>query len=149
MAQNTQPIYSLIGDLSYNSSNKMSGALPFTAAANDYTGISTNYVQVFTALTGGSFVQRLRYKALGTNVASVARVFINNGIDSSTLSSGNAFYGELSLPAITASTNAATVDIDYPMNFVVPSGFRIYTGLGTSVAAGWVCTPIAGQYSTV
>jgi hypothetical protein len=32
------------------------------------------------------------------------------------------------------------------MNFALPAGFRIYVGLGTAVAAGWVVTAIAGDY---
>jgi hypothetical protein len=32
------------------------------------------------------------------------------------------------------------------MGFAIPAGFRIYFGLGTAVAAGWVCTAIGGKY---
>ena len=55
-------------------------------------------------------------------------------------------YGELSLPATTASATAATSDIDYPMNFALPPGYEIYVGLGTTVSAGWLVTPLAGDY---
>ena len=58
----------------------------------------------------------------------------------------NVLYGELSLPATTASASAATVDIDYPMNFALPPGYRIFVGLGTTVSAGWIVIPIAGKY---
>ena len=143
MPANTQPIFSLTGDVSTNNGTGMSALV--TAAAADYTGISANYALVCTAGTNGMYVDRLRFKAGGTNVAAVARIFINNGSTQGT-ATNNTFYGEQSLPATTASTTAATVDVDYVLGFVIPSGFRIYFGLGAAVASGWVCTAIGGQY---
>ncbi len=72
MAANNDPIFSRLGDV------QAGGIL--TAAANDYTGQSINYNVIFTAdETNGGYLQRVRAKALGTNVASVIRFFINNG----------------------------------------------------------------------
>lgn len=144
MPGNTDPIYSKIGDVSNNGTTGMNQLI--TAAANDYTGAGANNSLIFTAdSTNGSFVQRIRLKAGGTNVASVARIFINNGNTPST-AANNVFYGEISLPATTAIATAATVEIDYPLNFALPAGFRIYIGLGTAVAAGWVATVVGGKY---
>jgi len=145
MAANTAPIYSITGDQSVNDGTTMPST--FTTAAADYTGATATHNKlVFTAdATNGGFLQRLRFKAIGTNTASVARVFINNG-SANTTAANNSFYGEISLPATTASAVAATVEIDYPMNFALKAGFTIYVGLGTTVAAGWVCTAIGGQY---
>lgn len=141
---NKAPIYSIAGDPSSNSATAM--APTFTTAAADYTGATaTNNKVVFTASANGGFIQRLRFKAIGTNTASVARIFINNG-SVHTTAANNSFYGEISLPATTISAVAATVEIDYPMNFALPPNFTIYVGLGTTVAAGWVCTPVAGEY---
>ena len=144
MAANTNPIYSKAGDVSNNSGTGMNQLI--TAAANDYTGINANVSLVFTAdATNGGFVQRLRFKAGGTNVATVARIYLNNG-SVNTSAANNVFYGEISLPATTAIATAATVEIDYPLGFALPAGFRIYVGIATAVAAGWVVTPIAGEY---
>jgi hypothetical protein len=145
MAANTAPIFSKLGDVSSNASTTM--APTFTTAAADYTGATATHNKlVFTAdATNGGFIQRLRFKAIGTNTASVARIFLNNG-SANTTAANNSFYGEVSLPATTAIATAATVEIDYPMNFALPAGFTIYVGLGTTVAAGWVCVPIAGKY---
>lgn len=143
-AINTDPIYSKAGSVSNNNATGMNQLI--TAAANDYTGASANNSLVFTAdATNGSLVQRLRIKAGGTNVASVGRIYLNNG-SANTTAANNVFYGEISLPATTASAVAATVELDYPMNFPLPAGFKIYFGLGTAVAAGWVVTPISGNY---
>lgn len=145
MAANTAPIYSIKGDQSTDDGTTM--ASTFTTAAADYTGATATHNKlVFTAdATSGGFIQRLRFKAIGTNTASVARVFINNG-SANTTAANNSFYGEISLPATTISATSATIEVDYPMNFALKPGFRIYVGLGTTVAAGWVCTAIGGQY---
>lgn len=144
MPANNDPIYSKQGSVSNNAGTAMNQLV--TAAANDYTGAGANNSLVFTAdATNGSFVQRLRFKAGGTNVATVARIFINNGA-ANTTATNNTFYGEVALPATTAIATANTVDVDLPMNFALPAGFRIYVGYGTATAAGWAVTPIAGNY---
>lgn len=144
MAGNVTPIYSRVGDVSTNGTTGMGQS--FLAAANDYTGIGANNVLIWTAdATNGGYIQRIRMKPIGTNVSTVMRFFLNNGSTNGT-ATNNSFYGEISLPATTISATAALVDIDYPLNMALPAGFRIYAGLGTAVAAGWVCTPIAGKY---
>ncbi len=145
MAANSDPIFSKAGDVSTNSTTGMSQ--PITAAANDFTGAGANNVLVFTAdATNGGFVQRLRLKGNGTNVASVLRIFLNNGATNAT-ATNNSFYGEISLPVTTAATAAVTgADIDYMLNIALPAGFKIYVGLGTAVAGGWTVIPVAGRY---
>jgi hypothetical protein len=144
MPSNTKPIFTKAGDVSTNGTTGMSALV--LNAANDYTGIDADVALVFTAdATNGGFVQRLRFKAGGTNVATVARIYLNNGSTPAT-ATNNAFYGEISLPATTAIATAAVVDVDYPMNFALPAGFRIYFGLATAVAAGWNCIAIGGKY---
>ena len=144
MPANLDPIYSRVGDVTNNGTTGMNQLV--TAAANDYTGISANNSLIFTAdATNGGFVQRIRFKAGGTNTASVARIYINNGSTPST-ATNNVFYGEISLPGTTATIVAGTIELDYPMNIALPAGFRLYFGLGTAVAAGWVATVVAGKY---
>lgn len=258
MAANTAPIFSKLGAIE--------GGGVLTTAANDYTGVSINNQFVFDAEeVNGSFLQRLRFKALGTNVATVARIYINHGslnqssaigavsgtptgtpsASGGTLATGSyfariqpldqwggvpnagqlsslstetaavsvtgptgsitwnwtavtgatkyrifvagatggqyayfesttnsfvqtvpvltegtdirlgnpqdyiqnqTFFGEISLPATTASASAATPDIDYNMNIALPPGHRVLVGLGTTVAAGWAVTGIGGNY---
>ena len=144
MAANIDPIYSREGDVTNNGTTGMNAAI--TAAANDYTGTGANNTLIFTSnSTNGSFVQRIRLKPTGTNGASVMRFFINNGSDN-TVAANNVFYGEISLPATTGSAVAALVELDYPMNFALPPGFRIYMGLGSLASGGWVACVIAGKY---
>lgn len=246
MAGNLNPIFSRVGDFQAGPT--------LVTAANDFTGLSANNQLCFTAdATNGGFIQRLRFKAIGTNVASVARVFINNGKShlapaisavagtptgtpsgsGGTLATGsyfakvyavdefgaitaaatetasisvtgptgsiayawtastgavsyiiavglatgaqqtyftsstnsftqvspgtpnlnaaftltnNFFYDEISLPATTSISNAQTITIDLPMNIALPPGYQIFVGLGTTVAAGWIVSGVAGKY---
>jgi hypothetical protein len=141
MAGNTSPIFSKAGAISLGSG--------ITAVVTDYDGTGANNVILsYTADgTNGGFVQRIRFKAKGTNAVSVARIYFNNGSANGT-AGNNTFYGEISLPATTASTTAATVDVDYPVNVALPAGYRIVVGISatTTLASGWVPTVIAGQY---
>lgn len=138
MAGNNDPIYSRVGAIGQTTG--------ITSAQNTYDGAGANDTLVFTAdATNGSFVQRLRFKAKGTNVQTVARIYINNGSTNGT-AANNVFYGEFSLPATTATATASTGDFDYALNFALPVGWRIYVGLGTAVAAGWTVSTIAGNY---
>lgn len=145
---NQQPIWTRQGDLSSNSGVVLTANMGpvLLTATGDYTGVSGNYKLVFTSdSVNGSYLQRLRFKSLGTNVATVARIFINNG-GLQTISINNGFYGECTLPAVTASNTSGTIDVDYIMTFAIPPGFRVYAGLATTVAAGWGCMPVAGLY---
>jgi len=253
MPANTSPIYTKVGDIQ--------GGITLTTAAADYTGQGVANVVLYQAdADNGGYVQRVRFKALGTNVATVARFYVNSGyLNQATLlttvsgtptgtpsSSGgtiltgpffakiqavdqygagtamstetasvsvtgptgsiawawtavtgaayyrifvgpvtggqayyftsttnsytqttatfnlvtnipalgnpsdfltqNNFIGEISLPATTITATAATADIDYALNFAMPPAFHLIVGLGTTVAAGWVVTVIAGKY---
>ena len=144
MPGNVDVIWSRVGDVSANGATGM--ATDILTATADYTGVSANHQLVFTAdATNGGYIQRLRFQAKGTNVASVARIYINNGSTNAT-AANNSLFGQVSLPATTAINTAATVEIDYPLGFALNPGFRIYVGLGTTVAAGWVVVCVGGRY---
>lgn len=143
MAVNITPIFSRVGNVTANGLVLMNQ--PLLLAAADYTGAGANNVLVFTAGIEGSYIQRIRLKAIGTNVASVMRFFMNNG-SVNTTAANNTFFDEVQLPATTASNTTTTVPIDLVINFAIEPNFRIYMGLTTAVAAGWVAMPIAGDY---
>jgi hypothetical protein len=79
MPGNSSPIFSRVGDIQ--------GGVLFTNSATnsaiaDFAGTGTFVSPVFIAdLTNGGFIQRLRFKARsdGANVATVARIWINEG----------------------------------------------------------------------
>ena len=138
MAANTNPVFSRAGHINWNAAN-------ITAAntTRDGTGTVTN---VFTSdLTEGSYLQRLVVRSRGTNVATVMRVFINNGADS-TVAANNSLIAEIGIAASTASEVAAMSGQEIPLNIILPATYKINVTLGTAVAAGFSVTAIGGKY---
>lgn len=145
MAANTQPIYSLIPNTSIAKASTVFPIVLLTAA-NDYTGISASNVIMHTAGVDGSFVDRVVLKALGTNVASLARIYINNG-SVNTTATNNMLFAEIPLPATTSSQTTPTQDVVLPLNLRLDPAFRLFIGIETTVAAGWQAVCLAGQFS--
>jgi hypothetical protein len=145
MSGNIDAIFSRVGNTSTNGTTGMSQGI--TTAANDFTGVSANNTLVWTAdPTNGGYIRTIRCKALGTNVATVVRFFLNNG-SSNTTAANNYFFGEQALPATTATaTNVTSNDFEYPVFAAFDPGFRLYAGLATAVAAGWTFVAIGGKY---
>lgn len=129
------------------SSDGATGMAPtLTTAAADYTGISANNQLVFTAGTNGSRIVGLKFAAIGTNVQSVARIYVNNG-STNTTAGNNSLIGAVTLPATTASNTVAEPTATYMFDggaLDIEANWRIYVGLATTVAAGWRVTPILG-----
>ena len=138
MAQNITPIFPLTPRITWT-------ATPLTTAntAKDGTGTVSN---VFTAkVTDGSRVDYLKVRALGTNVATVMRVFINNGLTNAT-AANNVLFMERTIPATTLSEVAELADNYIPLDASIDPGFKINVVIGTAVAAGLVVTAVAGDY---
>lgn len=141
MAANTQPIFPLTPKVSF---------LTLTTQNTNMDGTGTAAV-LFTAGTNGARVDEIKCKALGTNVASVLRIFINNGSDAET-ATNNALFTEISLPATTADADAALTEEvvltgDGALkNLTLPNGYKLLATVGTTVASGWKVTCLGGDY---
>jgi acetyltransferase-like isoleucine patch superfamily enzyme len=138
MPANTTPIFSIAGEAQW-----------ITATAANNTGdltSGTNYL-VFTAGTNGSYVQKIRFRHTGANSAAVvARVWINNG-SVTTTAANNTLFDEITIAAnATFLTNAASINYELPLNFVLPTGYRMYVTIGAAAAGGIACTIIGGDY---
>lgn len=145
MAANTAPIFSISGDIEWGSTDGnggSAGSLKTQNTAKDGTG---TVLTVFTADVDGAFVQRIRFRTAGTNISTVARVFINNGSANST-AANNVLYDEITLAATTISEVAAQPVYELPLNFALPTGYKINVTLGTTVAAGYFISVIGGKY---
>jgi hypothetical protein len=115
-----------------------------TSGTNTYDGTSGTTV-VFTAGASGSFLRSLELEAAGTNVASVLRIFINNGSTVGT-ASNNALVMQYSLPATTASSTVGTPHITIPLNLAVQANYVVRVVLATTVSAGWQISSVYGDY---
>lgn len=139
MAVNTSPIFTRKGDIQWNET------APLTAANTSKDGTGT-VTTVFTAGADGAFVQRLVARAIGTNVATVLRVFVNNGAVNTT-AGNNSLIHEMTLPATTLSEVAALPPYELALNFPLPPGYRLMCTIGTAVAAGYEITVFGGSYT--
>jgi hypothetical protein len=142
MAANNLPIYTRLGDVQWTTN------MTAVNATTDLTS-GTIYLAFTADATNGGYVQRIRFKpnnASGTNnVATVARVWLNNGSTTAT-AANNTFIDEISLPATTGSATAALPVYELPLNLALPAGYTIYVTLGTGVAGGYRATVIGGKY---
>ena len=98
MAGNNAPIFSRVGDIQ--------GGVLLQTGVIDYTGTNIAIIPVFNAdVTNGGFVQRLRFKAgAGNNVATVARVWLNDGVLNQTSPLSTPQWG-----AVTPSTTGGSL----------------------------------------
>jgi hypothetical protein len=145
MAVNTIPIYSKAGQI-----GNTTAALTAANTARDGTGTVQT---IFTAGADGGRVERVRVTADGTNVATVLRIFINNG-GATTTATNNVLYAEMTLPATTASAVAALTTQELPNTtdttafpLVLPPNYRLTAVIGTAVAAGVRITAIGSTYT--
>ncbi len=145
MAANNLAIFSIAGDVQW-------GTITTANTAFDGTG---TVVTIFTAdATNGGRVERVRFRSKGTNVATVARIFINNGLTNAT-AANNSLYAEITLPITTLSQVAATLLQEFPQiggadqtafPLVLPPGYKLNLTIGTTVAAGYQVTVNGGRY---
>lgn len=153
MPGNISPIYSKTGrwgngstSLTFRTSTSTaaSAATPFDGAGT----LDTNIWAAFTAdATNGSFLRSivLKIATTGVGVASVIRLYINNGSTNATVTN-NALFKEMSLPAITATQVAATSDFEIPCNVMLPAGYRILYNFGTAPVNIWMVYGVGGDY---
>ena len=138
MTANTNPIYTLVPDIQWGTT-----LLTTANTAKDWTG---TVLTAFTAsATDGWYVQKITFRPTGTAVATVARIFINNGATNAT-PANNILYSELTLPAITLSEVAAQPEYSLNLWFPLPIWYKINVTIGTSVAAGYAVSVIWGKY---
>lgn len=141
---NTTPIFPLTQNVSW-------GTLTTANTAKDGTG---TVATLFTAGANGSKIDQIKVRALGTNVATVLRLFVNNGSANST-AANNTLIHEVTIAATTLSEVAALVDTDIvitkgadtvvPIPYL-PAGYKIMATIGTTVAAGLQMTVHGANY---
>ncbi len=137
MPANTAPIFTLTPAIHWGVT---------ITAANTTTDLTSGTIyDIFTGGTEGSYVQKIRFRHAGTNVATVARVWINNG-SVTTTAANNSLWDEITIAANTVSQVAASTNYELPLNYALPSSYRIYVTIGTAVAAGLDITVIGGDY---
>ena len=140
MPGNNAPIFSKIARAEWVN------GLTAANTAKDGTGTVDT---VFTAdLTNGSYAQKIVIRPRGTNVASVLRVFLNNGASNVT-AANNPLIAEIGLPATTHTEVAALAGLELPLNIPIPPGYRLQATLGTAVAGTPVVVVRASDFGLI
>lgn len=145
MPANTSPIYSIAGRNDSVAANN-SGLVVGPTANTALDGTGTNY-KAFTAGSNGSYVQKIRFRPVGSPAATVCRVFISSS--TSTSATNTWLFDEITLPAVTLSQTAASSVFELPLNFAMPAGYLLYVTFGTSTGSagtGYSVVTIAGDY---
>jgi hypothetical protein len=136
MVANTTPIFPLTPNISVGQT------IATANTAKDGTG---TVATVHTAGANGSRVEKLRIRGLGTNVATVLRLFINNGLTNAT-AANNILHEEITLPATTLSETSQLLNQEIGLGISLPAGYKLMCTIGTTVAAGYALSAIAGDY---
>lgn len=138
MPANTNPIFTHEGNIKCG--------VVLTALSGTYDGTGANDILAFEAdPDDGSFLDKIRFKAKGANVQTLARIFINNGQDH-TVAANNSFYDDVALPSTSASATVQQPFVELSLQLQLKAGFKIYIGLAVAVASGWQATPIGGNF---
>lgn len=145
MAANTAPIYSIAGHVESVAGDN-AGLVVGPTANTALDGSGTLY-KAFTAGVNGSYVQKIRFRPVGSPAATVARVFISTS--TSTSATNTWLYDEITLPAVTLSQTAASSVFELPLNFALNASYLLYVTFGTSTGAagtGYSVVTVAGDY---
>ena len=145
MPANTAPIYSIVGATDSVASNNT--GLVVGPTANTAQDGSGTLVKAFTAGTNGSYVQKIRFRPVGSPAATVCRVFISSS--STTSATATWLFDEITLPAVTVSQTAASSVFELPLNIALDPSYLLYVTFGTSTGSagtGYSVVTIAGDY---
>lgn len=145
MPANTSPIYSIVGNVDSVASNN--SGLVVGPTANTALDGSGTLVKAFTAGTNGSYIQKIRFRPVGSPAATVCRVFISNS--TTTSATATWLFDEITLPAVTLSQTAASSVFELPLNIAIEPSYLLYVTFGTSTGSagtGYSVVTIAGDY---
>lgn len=146
MTANTSPIYTL---------KPVNTFAAVTGVDGSMDGTDADVKLVFTAeATDGGFLQKLVFQPISTSgstttSAAAARIYINNGSAVGT-AANNCLFAELTLAAtaVNVTGTSAVLGYEFPVNFQIAPGYRIYVGV-TAMAANtqWNVLAVGGNYA--
>jgi hypothetical protein len=141
MSANTAPIFTVTPNIGIATGMTAANTNADLTAGTSYLG--------FTAGAAGSFVKEIRLKAAPGNstVATVLRIWINNGSSLGT-STNSSLFAEIGITATTANAAAAQPDFVFAMNRALPAGYKLYLTLGTAPggSGAFNATVVGGDY---
>jgi hypothetical protein len=145
MPANTAPIFSIVGAVDSTAANN-TGTVAGPTANTALDGSGT-LIKAFTAGANGSYIQKIRFRPVGSPAATVCRVFISSS--ASTSATNSWLYDEITLPANSLSQNTATSVFELPLNIALDPNYLLYVTFGTSTGSagtGYSVVVIGGDY---
>ena len=94
---------------------------------------------------GACYVERVVFQPLGSNSATVVRVFVNNGKDH-TNGSNNALRAEATAAGTTASQTAGLASVPVTTDLYLEPGQRLLVTIGTAPTDGFDVTADVGDH---
>lgn len=145
MPANTLPITPITQNVSWTT----------VATANTALDGTGTVATAFTAGANGSRIDQIRVVHLGTNVATVLRFFVNNGLTNAT-AANNILIHEVTIAANTLSQTASSTAYDVtlvknstetivPIPYLKP-GYKINVTVGTTISAGVAVSVMGADY---
>jgi len=124
---------------------RVSGITTGTSANTALDGTGTVATVMTADATNGSKIEKVILEALGTNVATVVRLFVNNGSTNATATNNFLVY-EIAVAANTLSQTAVSVRQEIALDIPLPAGYKLNCTIGTAVASGIMVTAVGGDY---
>ena len=133
-------------DNGYNGIQQITVTGPKTFTYVVAAGLTTPTSGTITAdPINGSRILKVVFQPIGTNVATAARLFLNNGQTNATVAN-NSYIQDVTLPITTLSEVASMPAVVLVTDIVVPPFHKINLTIGTTVAAGYSVYAVAGSY---
>lgn len=145
MAVNTNPVFAKGGAQQWSNVDGDGGAAGSLKTQNTALDGTGTLLTVFTAGADGAWVEELLFAASGTNIQTVARVWLADA--AGTAVADAVMIAQATLPATTAAANAATPVYRIPIRMAIPATYRLRVALGTTVAGGYWVSANASTYT--
>lgn len=144
MAANQKPVYPLYPNVGVGQT------ITTANTAKDGTGTVVTLYTAGAAATAaggtsnGSKCDAVQVAYTGTSIATVLRLFINNG-SSTAVAANNTLFKSVTVAANTLSEVAAAADFSVPVGLTLPAGYKITATIGTTIAAALSLTASGGD----
>lgn len=119
--------------LSTDGDGGSAGPIKTANTAKNGTGTVNTLV---TGAAGATRVARINFRAAGTNIPTLARIFLNNGSTNAT-AANNSLWREVALPQTTSNETQPNPEVTISGPAELPSGYKVLITLATTVADGW------------
>lgn len=119
-------------------------SVTLTTANTTRTG-NSGAIEILYEAKRRTYIDRIEWSPLGTNVATAARVFLNYA-EPITESTNNTLIGEVTLPSTTASEVAALSKVSLDIDTYIERGQKLIVSIGTTIASGVAVRAITGTH---